>query len=154
MYYTSRGVLFHDWLHVSVLVSCSFLCFLQRFCARVNALGSSFGQWDRAIFGGTCAIRAVVMVVRCVLVVVELNICAILIARAHNRCSHLLWLCYASPLYTDSHSSLHSDAMSFSACFVWCGFQTGNTVQVRVSHALTQPSLHNIHIPSTPISSH
>lgn len=27
--------------------------------------------------------------------------------------------------------SLHSDAISFSAIFVWCGFQTGNTVQVR-----------------------
>lgn len=31
---------------------------------------------------------------------------------------------------------LHSDAISFSAVFVWCGFQTGNTVQVRTPSKL------------------
>ena len=31
-----------------------------------------------------------------------------------------------------------SDSISFSAIFVWCGFQTGNTVQVRVLIILMQ----------------
>ena len=31
-----------------------------------------------------------------------------------------------------SHVTISSDAISFSAVFVWCAFQTGNTLQVRL----------------------
>ena len=36
---------------------------------------------------------------------------------------------------------LPSDAISFTAVFVWCGFQTGNTVQVRTTFQSPPPPL-------------
>jgi hypothetical protein len=45
------------------------------------------------------------------------------------------WMCASSLLFAsciDAHNIFqNSDVTSFSALFVWCAFQTGNTLQVR-----------------------
>jgi hypothetical protein len=40
---------------------------------------------------------------------------------------------------------LYSDAIGFSAIFVWCGFQTGNSVQVTSLCSQPQRPLNNLY---------
>lgn len=39
-------------------------------------------------------------------------------------------------IYNRSCAPIRSDVVSFSAIFVWCGFQTGNFAQVRLLHVV------------------